>query len=200
MIIINMTFIQDPQFFSLVILPVLIFTARVADVTFGTLRIIFISRGMKLLAPVVAFFEILIWLVAIAQIFQDIGSVANIIAYSAGFAFGNYVGIIVEERMAIGLNLIRIITQYDAGNLVAALKSNNFGITVVDAAGKHGPVKLIFLVVKRKDIATVIRMVQAYNPNAFYTIADVRSAKGGDIPHLYRKPEKRKFGLFRKEK
>ena len=155
-----MTFIQDPQFFSLVILPLLIFTARVADVTFGTLRIIFISRGMKLLAPVVAFFEILIWLVAIAQIFQDIGSVANIIAYSAGFAFGNYVGIIVEERMAIGLNLIRIITQYDAGNLIAALKSNNFGITVVEAAGKHGPVKLIFLVVKRQDIATVIRMVQ----------------------------------------
>ncbi|WFN33912.1 DUF2179 domain-containing protein [Methanogenium sp. S4BF] len=196
----DFTFVQDPQFFSLVILPLLIFFARVADVTFGTLRIIFISRGMKLLAPVVAFFEILIWLVAIGQIFQDIGSIVNILAYSAGFAVGNFVGILVEERMAIGLNLIRIITQYDAEDLISALKSGGYGVTAVDGAGKHGPVKLIFLVVKRKDIEEVIGMVQHFNPNAFYTIADVRSAKGGDIPHLYRKPRKRRFGQARKEK
>ena len=200
MMAIDLTFIQDPQFFSLVILPILIFFARVADVTFGTLRIIFISRGMKLLAPVVAFFEILIWLVAIGQIFQDMGSSINYIAYAAGFAVGNYVGIIVEERMAIGLNLIRIITQYDAEDLVSALKSEGFGVTAVDAAGKNGPVKLIFLVVKRKDIRSVIKMIHQYNPNAFYTIADVRSAKGGDIPHLYRKPRKRFRDSFRKEK
>ncbi len=196
----DFTFIQDPQFFSLVILPLLIFTARVADVTFGTLRIIFISRGMKLLAPFVAFFEILIWLIAIGQIFQDIGSIVNILAYSAGFAVGNFVGILVEERMAIGINLIRVITQYDATDLISALKSNGYGVTAVDGAGKHGSVKLIFLVVKRKDIGTVIGMVQHFNPNAFYTIADVRSAKGGDIPHLYREPRKRWFKQVRKEK
>ena len=85
----DITFVQDPQFFSLAILPLLIFTARVADVTFGTLRIIFISRGMKLLAPFVGFFEVIIWLVALGQIFQDIGSIVNILAYSAGFAVGN---------------------------------------------------------------------------------------------------------------
>lgn len=196
----NFTFIQDPQFFSLVILPLLIFTARVADVTFGTLRIIFISRGMKLLAPFVAFFEILIWLIAIGQIFQDIGSIVNILAYSAGFAVGNFVGILVEERMAIGLNLIRIITQYDATDLIIALKSNGYGVTAVDGTGKRGPVKLIFLVVKRKDIRMVIEMVQHFNPNAFYTIGDVRSAKGGDIPHLYQKPRKQWFRQVRKEK
>ncbi|WAI02275.1 DUF2179 domain-containing protein [Methanogenium organophilum] len=196
----DISFIGEPEFFSLVVLPLLIFFARIADVTFGTLRIIFISRGMKLLAPFVAFFEIIIWLVAIGQVFQDIGSVVNIIAYAGGFAVGNYVGILVEERMAIGLNLIRIITQYDAEELILALKSDGFGVTAVDANGKHGPVKLIFLVVKRKDISTVIKMVHQYNPNAFYTIADVRSAKGGDIPHLYRKPRKRLTGRFRKGK
>ena len=196
----DFTFIQDPQFFSLVILPLLIFFARIADVTFGTLRIIFISRGMKLLAPVVGFFEILIWLIAIGQIFQDMGSYINYIAYAAGFAVGNYVGIIVEERMAIGLNLIRIITQYGADDLISALKSSGFGVTAVDAAGKHGPVKLIFMVVKRKNIHSVIKMIHQYNPNAFYTIADVRSAKGGDIPHVFKKPRKRFLSRFRKEK
>ncbi|MDE4908236.1 DUF2179 domain-containing protein [Methanogenium marinum] len=196
----DLTFIQDPQFFSLVILPILIFFARIADVTFGTLRIIFISRGMKLLAPVVGFFEILIWLVAIGQIFQNLGSFVNYIAYAAGFAVGNYVGIIVEERMAIGINLIRIITQYDANDLISALKSSGFGVTAVDAAGKHGPVKLIFLVVKRKYIRSVIKMIHQYNPTAFYTIADVRSVKGGVIPHAFKKPRKRYLGRFRKEK
>lgn len=196
----DLIFIQDPQFFSLVILPILIFFARIADVTFGTLRIIFISRGMKLLAPLVGFFEILIWLVAIGQIFQNMGSFVNYIAYAAGFAVGNYVGIIVEERMAIGLNLIRIITQYDAAALISALKSDCFGVTAVDATGKHGPVKLIFLVVKRKDVRSVIEMVHQYNPNAFYTIADVRSAKGGDIPHFYKKPRKWMSGRFQKRK
>lgn len=196
----DFSFIQDPQFFSLVILPLLIFFARIADVTFGTLRIIFISRGMKLLAPLVGFFEILIWLVAIGQIFQDMGSAINYIAYAGGFAVGNYVGIIVEERMAIGLNLVRIITQYDAEVLISALKSDGFGVTAVDAAGKHGPVKLIFLVVKRKNISRVIGMIHKYNPNAFYTVADVRSAKGGDIPHLYRKPRKRLWESLRRKK
>ncbi|KAF1074507.1 DUF2179 domain-containing protein [Methanogenium sp. MK-MG] len=197
---IDLSFVLDPQFFSLVILPLLIFTARVVDVTFGTLRIIFVSRGLKLLAPVVAFIEILIWLVAISQIFQNIGSVVNYIAYAAGFAVGSYVGIIVEERMAIGLMLVRIITHHDPKNLISALKSNDFGVTVVDAVGKHGPVRLIFLVVKRKDLETVIGMVHQHNPNAFYTLADVRSANGGVIPHLYRKPRRWLSGRYRKGK
>lgn len=196
----DFSFVQDPQFFSLVVIPLLIFTARVADVTFGTLRIIFVSRGLKRFAPIVAFFEILIWLVAIGQIFQNLGSAINYIAYAAGFAVGNYVGIIVEERMAIGLNLIRIITQFGADDLIAELKSEGFGVTVVDAAGKHGPVKLIFLVVKRKNISSVISIVHRYNPNAFYTVADVRSAKGGDIPHLYRKSRRRLWDRFRRKK
>lgn len=196
----DVSFIGNPEFFSLVVLPVLIFAARVADVTFGTLRIIFVSRGLKLLAPLVAFIEILIWLVAISQIFQNLGNVVNYVAYAAGFAVGNCVGIIVEERMAIGLMLVRIITHHDPADLIFSLKSNDFGVTVVDAVGKNGPVRLVFLVIERKDLEAVLRMVHQYNPSAFYTLADVRSANGGVIPHLYRKPRKWLSGRYRKGK
>ncbi|GAB7014979.1 DUF2179 domain-containing protein [Methanogenium cariaci] len=196
----DLSFVQDPQFFSLVVLPLLIFTARVADVTFGTLRIIFVSRGLRLLAPLVGFVEILIWLVAISQIFQNLGSIVNYVAYAAGFAVGSYVGIIVEGRMAIGLMLVRIITHHNPEDLIASLKSNNFGVTVVDAVGKHGPVRLIFLVIERKDLEAVIGMVHRHNPHAFYTLADVRSANGGVIPHLYRKPHRWLSGRYRKGK
>jgi uncharacterized protein YebE (UPF0316 family) len=194
MITMDITFLQDPQFFALVIIPILIFCARVVDVTFGTLRIIFISRGMKFFAPVVGFFEILIWLVAIGQIFQNVGSIVNMLAYAGGFAVGNYVGIIVEERMAMGFNLVRIITQHDAGELISAFNEKGFGVTVVDGDGKRGAVKLIFLVVKRKDVETALEMVQRFNPNAFYTIADVRSAKGGVMPDSSLKPWQQRFG------
>lgn len=196
----SFTFLQDPQFFSLFIIPLLIFFARVIDVTFGTLRIIFISRGMKSLAPIVGFFEIFIWLLAIGQIFQDSGSFINMLAYAGGFAAGNYIGIVVEERMAMGFNIIRIITQQDATDLTSALNSKGFGVTVVDGYGKRGAVKLIYLVLKRKDIEAAVEMLQHFNPNAFYTIEDVRSTKGGFIPDLYQKTGSQWFGSIRKGK
>lgn len=196
----SFTFLQDPQFFSLFIIPLLIFFARVIDVTFGTLRIIFISRGMKFLAPIVGFFEIFIWLLAIGQIFQDSGSFINMLAYAGGFAVGNYVGIVVEERMAMGFNIIQIITQQDATDLISALNSRGFGVTVVDGHGKRGAVKLIYLVLKRKDIEAAVEMIQHFNPNTFYTIKDVRSTKGGFIPDLCQETEGLWFERIRKGK
>jgi uncharacterized protein YebE (UPF0316 family) len=176
-------------------IPVLIFLARVADVTLGTMRIIFVSRGLKLLAPVLAFFEILIWLLAIGQIFSNLTNIANYLAYAGGFALGNYVGILVEEKLAVGLALVRIITQYDAAELLRQLKSGGFGVTVMNAEGKHGQVKLIFAVVKRKKIPAILTLVNSYNPDSFYTIEDVRSASGGVFPGAVEKRPRR--GVFR---
>jgi uncharacterized protein YebE (UPF0316 family) len=176
-------------------IPVLIFLARVADVTLGTMRIIFVSRGLKLLAPVLAFFEILIWLLAIGQIFSNLTNIANYLAYAGGFALGNYVGILVEEKLAVGLALVRIITQYDASELLRQLKSGGFGVTVMNAEGKHGQVKLIFAVVKRKKIPAILTLVNSYNPDSFYTIEDVRSASGGVFPGAVKKRPRR--GVFR---
>ncbi|MBN1194729.1 MAG: DUF2179 domain-containing protein [Methanomicrobiaceae archaeon] len=176
-------------------IPVLIFLARVADVTFGTMRIIFVSRGLKMVAPVLAFFEILIWLLAIGQVFSNLTNIANYLAYAGGFALGNYVGILVEEKVAMGLALVRIITQHDASELLGKLKSGGFGMTVIDAEGKHGQVKLIFAVVKRKEIPAVLTLVNDYNPHSFYTIEDVRSASGGIFPGPVTKRPRR--GVFR---
>ncbi|KQC03300.1 MAG: hypothetical protein APR53_01390 [Methanoculleus sp. SDB] len=176
-------------------IPVLIFLARVADVTFGTMRIIFVSRGLKMVAPVLAFFEILIWLLAIGQVFSNLTNVANYLAYAGGFALGNFVGILVEEKVAMGLALVRIITQYDASELLGELKSGGFGMTVINAEGKHGQVKLIFAVVKRKEIPDVLNLVNTYNPNSFYTIEDVRSASGGVFSGTVKKHPRR--GVFR---
>lgn len=172
----------DPEVFSLVIVPAFIFLARICDVTIGTMRIIFISRGMKIIAPVLGFFEVFIWIIAIGQIFQNLTNPLNYFAYATGFAAGNYIGMLVEERLAMGLALVRIITQRDATNLIEYLRAAGYGVTVLDAQGKQGPGKVIFSVVKRKNIKDVENAIHEFNPKAFYSLEDVRRAAEGTFP------------------
>jgi len=162
------------EMYALIGLPLLIFFARVCDVSLGTIRIIFISKGIKYLAPVVGFFEILIWIMAISQIMQNLSNMYYYLFYASGFAMGNFVGIILDEKLSIGNVIVRIITRHDAVELVNALKQLKFGITVLDAEGSKGQVKVIFSVVKRQNVANVIKLVKKYNPQAFYSVEDIR--------------------------
>ena len=162
------------EIYALIGLPLLIFFARVCDVSLGTIRIIFISKGIKYLAPFVGFFEILIWILAISQIMQNLSNPFYYLFYAGGFATGNFVGIIIDEKLSIGTVGVRIITRQDARDLVIALKKTNFGITVVDAEGSKGKVKIIFTVINRQNIQKVINIVNQYNPKAFYHIEDIR--------------------------
>jgi uncharacterized protein YebE (UPF0316 family) len=172
----------DSQVFNWIIIPMLIFFARVVDVTIGTIRIIFVSKGMKILAPICGFFEILIWLVAIGKVFQNFTNPIYYIAYAGGFATGNYVGIIIEERLALGLCVIRIVTRRDATKLIEFLRAAGYGVTTMDAHGAGGPVKIIYTVVRRYDIEKINSVIQKYNPRAFYSIEDVRFASEGAFP------------------
>lgn len=162
------------EFFSLIVIPALIFVARIVDVTFGTLRIIFVARGMRYLAAIVGFFEVLIWIVAIGQVMTNLTNWVTYIAYSLGFSAGNFVGVSLERRIAIGNLIIRVITRREADELVKYLWNAGYGVTSVDARGETGPVKLIFTIVKRKKLPEVIDIIKTFNPNAFYTIEDVR--------------------------
>lgn len=170
------------DWFAWVLLPLLIFFARVIDVTLGTLRIIFVSRGMKVLAPFIGFFEALIWLLAIGQIMQSLTNPGLYIAYAAGFAVGNYVGIYLEEKIAIGLLCVRTITNEDATELIEYLKAQNFGVTSVSASGVSGQVRLILSIIKRKDLNRMISVIKDKMPRAFVSVEDVRSVAEGYFP------------------
>jgi len=111
-------------------------------VTLDTLRIIYVSRGLKVLAASIGFIEVLIWLFAITQIFKNLTNPIYYVAYAGGFAMGNYVGIFIEEKMAVGTVVIRTITQKDASVLIKWLKTEGYGVTHIDAQGALGPVKL----------------------------------------------------------
>lgn len=188
-------FFADHQFLTMYIfLPIAIIVARICDVSIGTLRIILVSRGMKVLAPLLGFFEVLIWLVAISQIIQNLSNWVNYVAYATGFALGNYIGMILEERLAMGMVAIRIITQEDADDLVAEIQKQNIGTTSLAAKGMKGHVRLIFSIIKRKDQDIVLNLIRRYNPMAFVSISDVRSVQEGYFPRTT--SEKQTFRRF----
>ena len=168
--------------YTWVIIPFLIFLARVADVSIGTIRIVFISKGLKILAPVLGFFEIFIWLLAMTQIFENLDNWIYFIAYSAGFATGNYVGLIIEQKLALGHANLRIITQNSGTELAHKLADAGYGVTWNDANGSRGQVTIIYCVIKRSNFKKVAEIIKQYNPKAFYTIEDIRFANQGVFP------------------
>lgn len=164
----------ETTWFNYVILPILIVLARIVDVSFGTLRIIYLSKGYKWLSSVLGFFEVFIWLLAITRIFSNLENWVSYIAYPLGFAVGIFVGMKLEERIAIGQELIRIITRKDASELVKALREKGYSVTAIAAEGSTGEVGILYSIVNRKKIKEYVDTMKEFNPNAFYTIEDVK--------------------------
>jgi len=173
---------MSTELFKWVVLPILIFLARIFDVSLGTLRIVFVSRRLKYFAAFIGFFEVIIWLFAINIIMDNLNNVVGYLAYGLGFASGNYIGICIEDRLAVGNAVLRIITRRDATELVKVLREKGYPVTRVAAEGKQGEVSIIFMVIRRCDYDEVIETLQEYNPKAFYTLEDVRLVSKGGFP------------------
>lgn len=165
--------------FAYVWLPLMIFGARICDVTIGTIRIILVSRGQKVVAPLLGFIEVLIWIIAIGQIMGNLDNWVTYLFYAAGFATGNYVGMVIEEKIAMGIVGLRLVTAKPAGDLIIALKENGYGHTHMDANGATGPVNVLFITVNRKQLKDLVSLINEYNQGAFYTVEDIRLVNKG---------------------
>ncbi len=173
-------FIISPDLYNWVILPTLIFLAQIANVCMETLRIVFLSKGIKYLAPVIAFFEIIIWLLAIVGVMSNLSNVANFFAYAFGFALGTYVGLEIEEKLSIGMVIMRIITTNETrAGIAGFLQTEQYGTTVLEAQGSRGGVTMIISLVNRDDVPRITRYIEETNPDAFFSIEDVRYVNQG---------------------
>ena len=177
-----------PQLFQYVILPLLIFCARILDVSINTVRIIFVMSGRKLISTLLGFFESLIWLLAIGQIFQHMDNVYSYIAYPLGFAMGIWVGMLIEERLALGKVVVRIIDNQPFDTLVDYLKGNQQRYAIVAAESNEGPKNILFTVVKRDELKALLDWTARELPNSFYTVESVKKAsEAGLLPEESRK-------------
>jgi uncharacterized protein YebE (UPF0316 family) len=187
--------------FHWVVLPMMIFFARVLDVSLGTMRIILIARGKRGVVPVIGFIEVFIWISVMSQLMSRVDNPFYMVAYSAGFAMGNYIGMLIENKLAIGKASIRVISSRDILETVAALRKEGFGVTVVDGWGSKGPVRILYTIVRRKEIQHAVEIIRTFDEKAFYTIEDVREAKEGVFlrdPKLDKSPQQ--LWLRKKEK
>jgi uncharacterized protein YebE (UPF0316 family) len=162
--------------FSFVILPSLIFFARIAEVSVNTIRIIYMLGGRRITATVLGFFEAFIWLIAIRQIFQHLDNWASYLTYPGGFAAGILVGMIIEEKIAYGKVIVRIITPDEVLPLIQFLSDRKFRYTRVEAEGHRGRETLVFTVLKREKLDELIDKLKVILPKAFYTVEAVRIA------------------------
>jgi len=151
----------------------------VADVSLGTFRTIVVFRGHKLLASFIGFFEISIWLIAASQVLTNLDHWYFALAYAGGFAVGNYVGISIENQFAIGNDLIRCIS-FNRDVLAGKLREEGFKAVSFDGdMGKAYPVEILFIVEKRRNVPSLIKMIKALDKTAVYSVSDVKNVYDG---------------------
>ena len=172
----------DQEIYQYFVLPAIIFFARICDVSLGTMRIVFVSKGKKNIAPILGFFELLIWVIVINEVLRNVTTMAGYFAYAGGYAAGNYIGMFIEERIALGTQLIKVFSSKDVLSLQNRLYDEGFGTTVVDGDGSAGKVKILYTVIDRKTAEQAKKILVDFDPNIFYVIEDVKLVKSGIFP------------------
>ncbi|MCX7862088.1 MAG: DUF2179 domain-containing protein [Bacteroidales bacterium] len=171
------------DWFNYVILPIIIGLARIFDVTVGTLRIIFVSKGKKTLAPLLGFVEVLAWIIVIGEIMKSANNFACYIGYALGFAAGNYIGMLIEEKLAIGNLIVRVIVDENQRKLKDEIVKAGFGMTIVPAFGAMGhPVDVLFMAINRSNLNQLVEIIKNNAPSAFYSVEEAKYVKEGFYP------------------
>lgn len=173
---------MQAELFEWVVIPLMIFLARTTDVGLSTLRILFIGQGRRLLAASTGFFEAIIWLTVVSQAFQHLDNPLCYIAYGGGFAMGNVVGMMLEGKLRLGLQVARVIGAFDTAALEKRLRETDIGFTRLEGHGAQGPVAVLFTVVRRRDVTRLLALVEEVAPQAFVSIEDVRRVDSGVFP------------------
>ncbi|MFV1858134.1 MAG: DUF2179 domain-containing protein [Anaerolineales bacterium] len=167
------------EFIPVALLPILIFFIRVTDMSLDTLRVLFVVRGRRPQAWVVGFVQSALWVIAVASVLNHLDNLLNVLAYAAGFATGNVVGMRIEERLAIGHSHLRVISRQRGQAVAGAVRSAGYAVTELSGRGKDGTVSILTTSVRRRDIDPVRSEVLQADPDAFVTLSDVRPLHRG---------------------
>ena len=160
---------------------ILIFFAKIIEVSLTTVRTVLITRGEKLYASIIGFVEVLIWLYVIGTVLVGINEEPlRMVAYALGFACGNYIGCILEEKLALGLMTINaIVSEKDGETLADILRAENVGVTIIEAEGLKEDKKMLILHVKRKRKCQIVKLIQNSQTNAVISLMDTKTVYGG---------------------
>lgn len=159
--------------------PILIFFLRITDVSMATVRVLLIVRNAKWVVPLIGFFEVSIWVFAVSAVVQNLTSPWHVIGYAGGFATGNYVGMLLEERMALGLATVRTMVKTGGAELAGTLRDMGFAVTEMAGRGRDGEVEVLYSVIPRRQVAKYVHTVDRDAPTSFVVVDEPRAVRRG---------------------
>ena len=160
----------------------IIFFGKIIEVTFATLRIVLINRGERTKGAFVALIEVLLWIFVTGSVlvgFQE--NPLKAVVFSVAFAIGNWLGSWLENKIALGLSEIKIITSEDPSCLLKTLRDNDLAVTVVEGEGRNGHRFMLEIFLKRARINATVKLINDCLENCMITLSDVKVLKGGYI-------------------
>jgi len=160
----------------------LIFLLRVGAIALGTVRVLFVVRGERLLAPITGFVQTLLLVVAIGKVVQDLTNIPNVLAYCMGFAVGTWVGMVIEERLALGYMRVHVVSLQKAEGIASSLREEGYGVTEITGKGKEGRVGIVEIVARRKDVPSITAAVNRVDEGAFISMEEAKGVHRGFIP------------------
>lgn len=166
------------------LLYLIIFFAKIIEVSISTIRVVFIGKGERVKGAILGFVEIMIWLVVVSSVLNNITEdPIKMLIYAAAFSLGNYLGVTIESKIAVGLASIQVVVNEKSGDILAdILREQGYGVTIIEGKGKNESIKnLLFIQLKRKKIPEAVKLVKQHNPEAYITVNDIKSMMGGYI-------------------
>jgi uncharacterized protein YebE (UPF0316 family) len=167
---------------------IVIFVAKLTEVSLSTVRNVLINRGEKMLAAIIGFFEVLIWIIVVSNVLSTLSQdPIKVVVYCLAFACGNYLGIMIEGKLALGTACIQVMVteEMEAKEGQAGLKKllhdKGFGVTTVPAHGVDREVDLMMIYLTRKRVGEALELIRANTPSALVTVGDVRQMRGGYV-------------------
>ena len=159
--------------------PLLIFCLRIVDVSLATLRMLLSIRGHKRIVPVIGFFEVLIWITAVGNAVKFLDSPVHLLGYAGGYATGTVVGLWIEEKMALGIAALRVMSRHGGVEIAEALRERGFGVTEFPAQGRDGRMEVVYAVLRRRDLPVALAQVSRWDDGAFVTVEEPRAIHRG---------------------
>jgi len=162
----------------------IIFFAKIIEVSISTIRIVYVNKGERAKGAILGFVEIMIWLVVVSSVLHNITEdPIKVFIYAISFSLGNFIGVTIESKIAVGLSSIQVVVNHKDGEILAdILREQGYGVTIIEGKGKNDSIKnLLFIQLKRKKIPEATRLIKEHNPEAFITVNEIKNMFGGYI-------------------
>ena len=159
-------------------IPLLVFAARICDVSIGTVRMIMVISGHRLASAVLGFLEVLIWVLAVGGVVGNLSDPFTVLAFAGGFATGTLVGMTIENRLAIGFRVVRVINQAPELGLAGVLRESGYTATRIDGHDRTGPAEIVFVPVRRRNVPALLERVAQVAPEAFLSVERAERVSG----------------------